>query len=49
MWTTRSDGSVRAAMSLIWRTQPEQAVEITFVPPRAASESLFSPIRAEVG
>ncbi len=49
MWTTRREGSVRAAMSRIWRTHPEQAVEITFVPPRAATVTLFSPIRAEVG
>jgi hypothetical protein len=49
MWTTRREGSVRAAMSRIWRMQPEHAVEMTRAPPLAASEILFSPIRAEVG
>ena len=42
-------GSVRAATSRIWRMQPEQAVAITAVPPSAATETLFCPIRAEVG
>jgi hypothetical protein len=49
MWTTRREGSVRAAMSRICRTHPEHAVEINFVPPRAATATLLSPIRAEVG